>query len=101
MKRLWLAALTILALVSFGAPYIVRAQSADSTRDFIHVANSYNVVSNITYRTVSNWEAKLDLYQPRGLTAPNPTVCVRSGKTACPSTRGAGSASPSPCCIRI
>jgi acetyl esterase/lipase len=79
MKRLWLAALTILAFVSLGAPYLVRAQSADSTRDFIHVANTYNVASNITYRTVSNWEAKLDVYQPRGLAAPNPTVIYFHG----------------------
>jgi acetyl esterase/lipase len=79
MRRLWLAALTILASLSLGAPYLVRAQSADSTRDFVHVANSYTVVSNITYRTVSNWDAKLDIYQPRGLTAPNPTLLYFHG----------------------
>jgi acetyl esterase/lipase len=74
MKKLWLVTLTMLSLVSFGAPYLVRAQSADSIRDFVHVANTYQLVSNLTYRTSSNWEAKLDVYQPRGLKRPNPTL---------------------------
>ena len=39
MKKVWLASLTILASLSFGAPYLVRAQSADSNRDIMHIAN--------------------------------------------------------------
>jgi len=77
MKKIWLAALTI--GVSFSAPNPVRAQSADSIRDFVHVANTYQLISNVTYRTASNWEAKLDIYQPRNLTAPNPTVMFFHG----------------------
>jgi len=79
MKKGWLASLTILASLSFGAPSLVRAQSADSTRDIMHIANSYQLTSNIVYRKVSNWDAKLDLYQPRGLTAPNPTLIYFHG----------------------
>ena len=78
MKKIWLAALTI-QLVSFSAPNLVRAQSADSIRDFVHVANTYQLISNVTYRTASNWEAKLDIYLPRNLTAPNPTVMFFHG----------------------
>jgi acetyl esterase/lipase len=79
MKQSWLAALTIVGFLGLGVPLQVRAQSADSIRDIVHIANTYNVVSNVTYRTVSNWEAKLDIYQPRGLTAPNPTVMYFHG----------------------
>ncbi len=37
------------------------------------IANDYRVVTDITYLTASNWEAKLDVYTPRG-TGPHPTV---------------------------
>jgi acetyl esterase/lipase len=79
MKKLWPVAFTALSLVAFGAPLLVGAQSADSNRDFVHVANNYQLVSNLTYRTVSNWDAKLDIYQPRGLKGPNPTLMFFHG----------------------
>ena len=37
------------------------------------VANDYQVFPDITYLTASNWEAKLDVYTPRG-SGPHPTV---------------------------
>jgi acetyl esterase/lipase len=37
------------------------------------VANEYQVFPDITYLTASNWEAKLDVYTPRGA-GPHPTV---------------------------
>jgi acetyl esterase/lipase len=37
------------------------------------VANDYRVAADITYLTASNWEAKLDVYTPRGA-GPHPTV---------------------------
>jgi acetyl esterase/lipase len=37
------------------------------------VANDYQVFPDITYLTASNWEAKLDVYTPRGA-GPHPTV---------------------------
>ena len=79
MRRIWVLALASLSLVSAGRPYPVRAQSADSIRDIVHIANTYQLVSNITYRRVSNWDAKLDIYQPRGLKAPSPTVMYFHG----------------------
>ena len=63
MKRLWVPAIAVVFLVVLGTPSLMRAQSADSIRDFIHVSDSYQVIPNITYRTASNWDAKLDLYQ--------------------------------------
>ncbi|HEY6360237.1 MAG TPA: alpha/beta hydrolase, partial [Vicinamibacterales bacterium] len=37
------------------------------------LANDIRVVSNVTYLTASNWEAKLDVYAPRSA-GPHPTV---------------------------
>jgi acetyl esterase/lipase len=37
------------------------------------VANDYQVFPDITYLTATNWEAKLDVYTPRGA-GPHPTV---------------------------
>ncbi|MGE3705629.1 MAG: alpha/beta hydrolase fold domain-containing protein [Vicinamibacterales bacterium] len=78
MRKTWLLALTALVL---SGPFSgsATAQSADATREFIHVSNNYSVISNVVYRTVSNWDAKLDIYQPRGITAPNPTVMMFHG----------------------
>ena len=41
--------------------------------------NNYTLVSNITYMTASNYEAKLDIYQPRGLKVPNPLLLYFHG----------------------
>jgi len=72
---------TTIAVLLFGllgAPDSARSQN-DATATLNHIANVYTVVPNITYRTVSNWEAKLDVIQPRGLTAPNPTLVYYHG----------------------
>src|SRR5215211_2559357 len=72
MRKYWPVAIAVLSLVFVGAG-AARAQN-DATAAINHIANAYTLVPNITYRTVSNWEAKLDIMQPRGLTAPNPTL---------------------------
>ena len=68
----------VLSLLIFSAPDVARAQ-LDSAQKFVQVANSYQVTPNITYLTANNWEAKLDIYQPRGLTGPNPTLVYFHG----------------------
>jgi|SRR4029453_9206648 acetyl esterase/lipase len=68
----------VLLLVLFGAPDSARSQN-DVTATLNHISNVYTLVPNITYRTVSNWKAKLDVIQPRGLTAPNPTLIYYHG----------------------
>jgi len=77
MRRYWAATITI-SLMLFCTAAPAQAQN-DSTATIIHIANAFTVVPNITYRTVSNWEAKLDVIQPRGLTAPNPTLIYYHG----------------------
>src|SRR5215471_12902772 len=79
MKRLWLFGFAVFSLMFVSVPRSVRAQSADSVRDFVHVAGSYQLTPNITYRTASNWDAKLDVYQPRGAKAPNTTMIFFHG----------------------
>ncbi|MQA31103.1 MAG: alpha/beta hydrolase fold domain-containing protein [Luteitalea sp.] len=73
MRKYSASAIAVLSLVLVGAPGSARAQN-DAATTINHIANAYTLVPNITYRTVSNWEAKLDIIQPRGLTAPNPTL---------------------------
>ena len=84
MKRYWLSryllsGLTILSFIGITAPISLRAQSADSLRDLVHIGDNYQFMSNIVYRTASNWDAKLDVYEPRGLKAPNPTIMFFHG----------------------
>ena len=79
MRKYCLATIAVLSLVLFAGPGPVRAQSGDAAQQIMHIANTYQFVSNVVYRTSSNWEAKLDIYQPRGLTAPNPTVMFFHG----------------------
>jgi acetyl esterase/lipase len=44
-----------------------------------HAANEYQVIPNVTYLTASNVELKLDVYQRRGVTTPQPTVIYMHG----------------------
>src|SRR2546428_13943263 len=79
MRKYCVATVPVLSLVLFLESGRVSAQSGDPTQQIMHIANTYQFVSNVVYRTSSNWEAKLDVYQPRGLTAPNPTVMFFHG----------------------
>jgi acetyl esterase/lipase len=81
MRKYCLAAVAVVSLVLVGAPESLRAQSqnADVTAAIIRIANNYQLTPNITYRTVSGWDAKLDIMQPRGLTAPNPVLIFYHG----------------------
>jgi acetyl esterase/lipase len=60
------------ALLAAASP--LRAQSGDSMSSAIHIANTYRVVSNVTYLKTSTFESKLDVYQARGATSPSPTL---------------------------
>ncbi len=39
-----------------------------------HAANEYQITPNVTYLTANNYEAKLDIYQRRDTTGPQPTL---------------------------
>jgi len=61
------------------APPLAHAQRADAFTKALHIYDSYRVVPNITYLTANNWEAKLDVYQARDATTPNPTLIYFHG----------------------
>jgi acetyl esterase/lipase len=70
----------MLALFFIAAfPAVVCAQLPESAASAVRLSTDYTVESNITYLTANNWEAKLDVYQPRGLKAPNPTLVYIHG----------------------
>ncbi len=60
-------------------PAAGRAQLPESAASAVRLSTDYVVESNITYLTANNWEAKLDVYQPRGQKAPNPTLMYIHG----------------------
>jgi acetyl esterase/lipase len=43
------------------------------------LANQYQVASNVTYRTASNQQLKMDVYYRRGVTTPQPTLVYIHG----------------------
>jgi acetyl esterase/lipase len=57
----------------------VQTQATDSLAKLIHIANTYRVVPNITYLKTGSFESKLDVYQARGTTTPNPTLIFIHG----------------------
>src|SRR5689334_18081894 len=76
--------LLVPAVASFTALQPAAAQSAASQLSpsatwAAHAANDYQVFPNVTYLTASNFDAKLDVYQRRGATMPQPTVVYFHG----------------------
>jgi acetyl esterase/lipase len=68
------AALVIAALLP-----VARAQLSETAAFASNLQNQYRIVSNITYLTANNWEAKLDLYLPRDTSRPSPTLIYIHG----------------------
>ena len=71
--RSWQAAaiVTLAILVTVGN---AAAQSQDATSWASTVGPTYRIYPNVTYLTATNWDAKLDIYAPRDLKGPNPTL---------------------------
>jgi acetyl esterase/lipase len=57
----------------------IQAQSAGASAFSAEAQVGYRAVPNITYITANNYEAKLDLYQARGQSAPQATVIYFHG----------------------
>ena len=75
--RLASLAAATLALVVFAPP--ASAQFSEAAVSLAPLQNQYRVVPNVTYLTANNWEAKLDLYLPREVSGPNPTLIYIHG----------------------
>ncbi len=65
------AALVSLVLL---LPSSAEAQSDDAVTWSAANFDGYDVTTDVAYLTANNYELKLDIYMPRGLTAPNPTL---------------------------
>ena len=55
------------------------AQAPENAHRALEVSTRYSVIPNITYLTANNWEATLDVYMPRGIKEPNPTLIYIHG----------------------
>ena len=55
------------------------AQLSPAAEWATRVATEYQITSNVTYLTASNYESKLDVYARRGATTPQPTVVYFHG----------------------
>jgi acetyl esterase/lipase len=76
----WLASILVALLLSpLTALEPTRAQSVEAAGRAGDLSNRYRIVSNVTYLTANNWDAKLDVYVPRDGTAPNPTLIYIHG----------------------
>jgi len=71
--------LVALLLSSLTSLEPTRAQSVEAAARAGDLSNRYRIVSNVTYLTTNNWDAKLDVYVPREGTAPNPTLIYIHG----------------------
>ena len=72
---LWLTTSLVIILL----PHLVWGQRTESADWAADIANRYRIVPNIIYLTANNYEAKLDLYLPRNLTEPSPTLVYIHG----------------------
>jgi acetyl esterase/lipase len=66
------AALTI-------TPALASAQAPDALTSAIEISREYQITPNITYLTANAFEAKVDVYRRRGVTAPNQTLIYIHG----------------------
>ena len=74
----WIVAIIVVSLVGLEVP-LAGAQTADTTRSFVEVAAGYRIIPNLTYLRAGGVDLKLDVYQPRGVTSPNPTLIYFHG----------------------
>lgn len=72
-------AVAVSALALAARAPVVHAQLSDTAVFAAQLQNQYRIVNNITYLTANNWEAKLDLYLPRNVNRPNPTLIYIHG----------------------
>lgn len=65
------------ALLSLAQPAF--GQLSESAISALDIGRRYTVVPNVTYLTANNWDAKLDVYMPRGESEPTPALVFFHG----------------------
>jgi acetyl esterase/lipase len=78
MHRILFAALAVL-LPQCVLPQLMTAQLSPSAAWAAHAPTEYQIFPNPTYLVASNYEARLDIYQRRGQTSPQPTIIFMHG----------------------
>ena len=79
MLRNRVLALLVTVIGGFSLAQPVFGQLSEAAVSAVDIPRRYRVVPNITYLTANNWEAKLDLYLPRGASEPTPTLIFFHG----------------------
>lgn len=79
MRRVLVAALGLITLLGAQLATTAEAQPVDAATTFVRVANGYRLVPNVTYLRAGGVELTLDVYQPRGASAPTPTLMYIHG----------------------
>lgn len=69
--------MSVLFVLSAAGPGF--AQLSPVAEAAVHAENQYQVIPNVTYVTAGGVELKLDIYQRRGVTTPQPTVIYIHG----------------------
>ncbi|HEX4278394.1 MAG TPA: alpha/beta hydrolase [Bryobacteraceae bacterium] len=77
MRKSWLFA--ILITMAAALPQSGFAQLSPSATWAAHAPTEYQIFPNVTYLTASNYEVKLDVYQRRNATTPQPTILFMHG----------------------
>jgi acetyl esterase/lipase len=74
LKTYW-----IISLLIFTLPGLTYCQLSESATWAATVGMNYQIKPNITYTIANNWEAKLDVYMPKEVKRPNPTLIFIHG----------------------
>ena len=69
----------VLLAVAAGLPQSLMAQLSPSASWAAKAPTEYQIFPNLTYVVASNYEAKLDIYQRRNQTTPQPTIIFMHG----------------------
>jgi acetyl esterase/lipase len=80
MRREVVALLGFIIIVfTVVSPTEVQGQLSDTSGWAASLTIKYQITPNITYLTANNWEAKLDVYQPKDVKEPTPTLMYIHG----------------------
>ena len=69
--------MSICLLLAVASPSL--AQLSPSAKWAAEAAADYTMNANVTYRTASNQQLKMDIYYRRGVTSPQPTLVYMHG----------------------
>ena len=72
IKSLYKAFVLAILYNSFSTP----AYAQGEVRSIVGVTSTYSVIPNITYQRAGGIDLKLDVYRPRDVDGPNPTLMI-------------------------